>query len=180
MSAARPAYLVRPCFQQDVEYVQLIYAHHVMTGTASFETEPPSREEMEARWSTIVTNGWPYLAASPTSDLTRVVAFAYAQQFRSREAYRRTFEDSVYVAPGSTGKGIGKLLLAALLGQLKNDGAREVVAVIGDSANQPSISLHASLGFHHVGVLQRVGFKFDRWLDVVLMQRSLILRGEPV
>ena len=101
------------------------------------------------------------------------------KNFATAKPIRRTFEDSVYVAPGSTGKGVGKLLLAALLRQLKDDGAREVLAVIGDSANQASIGLHASLGFRHVGVFRRVGFKFDRWLDVVLMQRSLIDGGEP-
>jgi len=177
--SARPAYLVRPCFQQDIEFVQLIYGHHVMTGTASFETEPPPREEIEARWSKVVTHGWPFLVASPTSDLTRVLGFAYAQQFREREAYQRTFEDSVYVAPSALRRGIGKLLLGSLLQGLKDDGAREVLAVIGDSANKASIAVHASLGFRHVGVFKQVGFKFDRWLDVVLMQRSLRDGVEP-
>lgn len=173
MPAQRPTTLVRPCFEQDLEMVQLIYAHHVVTGAGTFETAPPSLEEMTARWSKVVTGGWPFLVASPTHDLTRVIGFAYAQPFRDREAYARTFEDSVYVAPGSLGQGVGKALLATLLQQLMDDGVREVLAVIGDSENHASIGVHKALGFRDAGLLHRVGFKFDRWIDVVLMQRSL-------
>jgi len=169
----RPAFMVRPCFQQDLEQVQLIYAHHVETGTGTFELTPPPLAEIEARWSKIVTKSWPFLAASPTRDLTRVIGFAYAQQFRDREAYAKTFEDSVYVAPSAMGQGVGKALLAELLVQLRDDGVREVIGVIGDSANAASIRLHETLGFRRAGVLQNVGRKFDRWLDVVMMQRSL-------
>jgi phosphinothricin acetyltransferase len=165
--------IVRPCFQQDLEFAQLIYAHHVMTGAGTFEYVPPDLEEMTARWSRTVTRGWPYLVACPQRDLTRVLGFAYAQIFRDREGYARTFEDSVYVAPTSMRQGVGKHLLAHLLQQLQADGAREIIAVIGDSANQASIRLHASAGFVQTGLLRNVGFKFDRWLDVVLMQRSL-------
>jgi phosphinothricin acetyltransferase len=164
--------VVRPCFQQDLEFVQLIYAHHVTTGTGTFEIAPPDLAEMAERWSKIVARGWPYLVACPTRDLTRVLGFAYAQIFRDREAYACTFEDSIYVAPGSERQGIGKLLLAHLLEQLREDGVREVVAVIGDSANEASIRLHAAAGFVEAGILRNVGRKFDRWLDVVLMQRS--------
>lgn len=169
-----PSLIVRPCFQQDLEQVQLIYAHHVMTGTGTFEIEPPSLEEMTARWSHIVDNSWPYLVVSPTTDLTRVLGFAYAAQFRARAAYSKTFEDSVYVAPSAMRQGVGVRLVAELLSMLRNDGAREVLAVIGDSTNYASISLHRKAGFRHVGVMQKVGEKFDRWLDVVIMQRSLV------
>jgi L-amino acid N-acyltransferase YncA len=167
--------IVRPCFQQDLEQVQLIYGHHVMTGTGTFELDPPSLEEMTQRWTHVVDSGWSYLVASPTSDLSRVLGFAYAGQFRARAAYAKTFEDSVYVAPSAMRQGVGALLIAELLATLRTDGVREVLAVIGDSANYGSIQLHEKAGFKHVGTLQRVGFKFDRWLDVVMMQRSLRL-----
>jgi L-amino acid N-acyltransferase YncA len=172
-AAPRPTRIVRPCFQQDLELVQLIYAHHVMTGTGSFEYQPPDLDEMTARWSRIVTNGWPFLVAAPTADLSRVLGFAYAAPFRDRPGYTRTFEDAVYVAPNMQGAGIGKLLLGELLSQLMSDGVREVLAVIGDSRNTASVALHARAGFRHIGVMNMVGRKFDRWLDVVLMQRSL-------
>ncbi|HVY86413.1 MAG TPA: GNAT family N-acetyltransferase [Caulobacterales bacterium] len=165
--------IVRPCFQQDLEFVQVIYGHHVMTGTGTFELEPPSLTEMTDRWSRIVTRNWPFLVAVPTNDLSRVLGFAYAGQFRDRPAYATTFEDSIYVGPNAIRQGVGQLLMAELLSMLRGDGVREVLAVIGDSANAGSIGLHQKAGFHHVGVLTNVGFKFGRWLDVVLMQRSL-------
>lgn len=170
--SARPL-VIRPCFQQDLEFVQLIYAHHVLSGAGTFELEPPSLEEMTARWSRVVTNGWPFLVASPASDLSRVLGFAYAQPFRDRPAYARTFEDSVYVAPTSQRQGAGLLLMSELLGALRDDGVREVLAVIGDSANEGSIGLHSKTGFRYVGTFRNVGYKFGRWVDVVLMQRSL-------
>jgi L-amino acid N-acyltransferase YncA len=170
--AAQRSMIVRPCFQQDLEVVQLIYAHHVMTGAGTFEIDPPSLDEMTERWSKIVTKGWPYLVASPTHDLTRVLGYAYAQPFRERAAYAQTFEDSIYIAPSSQRQGVGALLLSELLRALRTDGVREVLGVIGDSGNAGSIGLHAKAGFHHVGVFRNVGFKFGRWFDVVLMQRS--------
>ena len=158
--------------------VQLIYAHHVMTGTGSFELEPPSLEEMTTRWSDIVANGWPYLVVSPTQDLTRVLGYAYAGQFRARPAYAKTFESSVYVAPSSQRQGVGVVAMAELLGVLRGDGVREVLALIGDSENAASIGLHHRLGFRHAGTLQNVGYKFGRWLHVVIMQRTLAPRLE--
>jgi L-amino acid N-acyltransferase YncA len=165
--------IIRPCFHQDLEQIQLIYGHHVMTGTGTFEIDPPSLAEMTERWSQLVEAGWPYLVASPTSDLSRVLGFAYAGQFRARAAYSKTCEDSIYVAPSAMRQGVGATLLSELLSILRGDGVREVLAVIGDSANQGSIQLHAKAGFTHVGTMRNVGRKFDRWLDVVLMQRSL-------
>jgi len=165
--------IVRPCFQQDLELVQLIYAHHVLSGTGSFETTPPALDEITARWSKIVTNAWPYLVASPAHDLSRVLGFAYAQPFRDRPAYATTFEDSVYVAPNAHRQGVGMRLLTELLVTLQGDGVREVIAVIGDSANAGSIALHSRAGFKDVGVLRNVGVKFGKSLDVVIMQRSL-------
>jgi phosphinothricin acetyltransferase len=168
-----PPLIVRPCFQQDLELVQLIYAHHVLTGTGSFETEPPNLEQMTERWGAIVSRGWPYLVASPTADLSRVMGFAYAAQFRDRAAYARTFEVSTYAAPTTMRQGAGALLLGQLLLTLRGDGVREALAFIGDSANAASIGLHAKLGFRHTGTLRNVGEKFGRALDVVVMQRHL-------
>lgn len=169
----RPPLIVRPCFQQDLETVQLIYAHHVMTGTGTFELEPPPLDAITARWSDVVANGWPYLVVSPTHDLTRVVGFAYAVQYRDRPAYAKTFECSVYVAPSSQRQGVGAMLMAELLATLKVDGVREVLAFVGDSENAASINLHLKAGFRHVGTLQNAGEKFGRLLHVVIMQRSL-------
>lgn len=174
MSANRPPILVRPCFQQDLELVQLIYAHHVLSGTGTFEIVPPSLEEMTDRWGKVVSKGWPWVVASPASDLSRVLGFAYAAQFRDREAYSKTFEVSIYVGPTTQRQGAGALMLNEVLHMLKADGAREVLAVIGDSYNAASVGLHRKLGFTHVGTLSNVGEKFGRQLDVVLMQRSLV------
>lgn len=165
--------LTRPCFEQDVQMVQFIYEHHVLRGTASFELEPPSLEEMRARWTRIVAQGWPFLVAFPTNDPSRVLGFAYAAQYNSRAAYARTFEDSVYVAPSLLRRGVGVRLLYDLLVELGALKAREVLAQIGDSENTASIALHARMGFQKIGVLPGVGEKFGRWLDVVLMQRRM-------
>lgn len=173
MPDTAPALIVRPCFQQDLELVQLIYAHHVLTGTGSFEIEPPSLEEMTARWSRVVQCGWPYLVAAPPSDLSRVLGFGYATQYRDRAAYRGAFEVSVYVGPTTQRQGAGSSLLRQLLLALRAENARTALAFIGDSANVASIALHAKLGFQHAGVLKGVGEKFSRQLDVVVMQRSI-------
>jgi L-amino acid N-acyltransferase YncA len=173
MSADRPALIVRPCFQQDLEFVQLIYAHHVLSGTGSFELEPPDLEEMTARWSGIVSRGWPYMVASPASDLSRVMGFAYATQYRDRAAYAATFEVSVYVGPTTMRQGAGVQMLSEVLTTLRAEGVREALAFIGDSYNAASIALHRKLGFKHVGTLSNVGEKFGRQLDVVVMQRTL-------
>lgn len=176
MAATRPALLVRPCFQQDLETVQLIYAHHVLTGTGSFELEPPNLEQMTERWGHVVTHGWPWVVASPTSDLSRVIGFAYAKPYHERPAYKGTFEVSVYTAPTSLRQGAGALMVNEVLHMLKGDGAREVIALVGDSANVASINLHKKLGFTEVGTMKGVGEKFGRPLDVVILQRSLLRR----
>ncbi|MFZ2028717.1 MAG: N-acetyltransferase family protein [Vitreimonas sp.] len=168
-----PQLIIRPCFQQDLETVQLIYATHVLTGTGSFEIEPPSLEQMTARWSKVVSHNWPFLVASPLNDLSRVVGFAYATQYRDRPAYARSFEVSVYTAPTSLRQGVGSALINELLNMLYGDGAREVLAFIGDSYNAASIALHNKAGFMYVGTLKNVGEKFGRTLDVVIMQRTL-------
>lgn len=165
--------MVRPCFQQDLEFVQLIYAHHVLTGTGTFEIEPPSLEEMTERWSRTVARGWPFVVATPPSDVSRVMGFAYAAQYRDRAAYARSFEVSVYAGPTTLRQGAGALMLSNLLATLKQDGARQALAFIGDSANAASIGLHQKLGFRQIGVMANVGEKFGRLLDVVIMQRGL-------
>lgn len=165
--------IVRPCFQQDLEAVQLIYAHHVLTGFGSFETEPPSLDEMTARWSAMVTKNWPFVVASPAEDMSRVMGFAYAAQYRDRAAYARTFEVSVYSAPTTLRQGAGASMLREILTILRADGVREALAFIGDSDNAASISLHQKLGFFYVGTLLNVGEKFGRPLNVVMMQRHL-------
>jgi L-amino acid N-acyltransferase YncA len=165
--------LIRPCLEQDLDQVTLIYGHHVLTGTGTFEEVPPTEAVMHERWTAIVTQAWPYLVACPRTDPTRVLGFAYAAQFRPRPGYKLTFEDSVYVAPSAHRMGAGKLLLNEVLNILREDDVREVLALIGDSANAGSIALHASLGFVPRGTWPHVGLKFGRWLDVVVMQKSL-------
>jgi phosphinothricin acetyltransferase len=173
MAEPRQALIVRPCFQQDLETVQLIYAHHVLTGTGTFEIEPPSLEEMTDRWGRIVQQGWPFVVVSPANDLSRVLGYAYAVQYRDRAAYAKTFEVSVYSGPTTQRQGAGAMALSEVLTTLRGDGVREALAFIGDSYNAASIGLHAKLGFKHVGTLKEVGEKFGRLLDVIVMQRTL-------
>lgn len=173
MTDARPQLIVRPAFQQDLELIQLIYAHHVITGAGTFEVEPPSLAEMTARWSAIVQRGWPFVVACPSVDPSRVLGYAYAQQYRDRAAYEGSYEVSVYVAPTSLRRGVGGALLRYLLIALQQERARTALAFIGDSANAASIALHAKFGFKHVGTLKDVGLKFGKLLDVVIMQRGI-------
>jgi L-amino acid N-acyltransferase YncA len=151
--------------------IQHIYSRHVLQGTASFEEVPPSIDEMAARRARVLGLGLPYLVA----DLDGVtVGYSYATRYRTRSAYRYTIEDTVYVAGGLSGKGIGSALLTCLIARCQRGPWRQMVAVIGDSDNAGSIALHRRLGFRPIGTLQAVGFKFGRWIDSVLMQRSLI------
>lgn len=161
---------VRPATQADISAIAAIYAHHVQTGTASFEIEPPDGAEMVRRWRDVVDRGLPYLVAVIG---TEVVGYAYAGPYRLRPAYRFTVEDSVYVRADFSRQGIGTTLLQALIPACERAGARQMIAVIGDSANAASIRLHAAAGFVEVGTLAGVGWKFERWLDVVMMQRAL-------
>jgi L-amino acid N-acyltransferase YncA len=154
----------------DLPVITALYAGHVRAGTASFELDPPDEAEMSRRWNDIVARGLPYLAAV-RGDQT--VGYAYAGPYRPRPAYRFTVEDSIYVRADCAGHGIGRMLLDALIASCKRANMRQMIAVIGDSANAPSIRLHAAAGFVHAGLLSSVGWKFGRWLDVVLMQRAL-------
>ncbi len=169
MSAvASPA--LRAAGPPDVPRIAAIYAHHVLHGLASFETEPPDEAEVARRLGAVRARGLPYLVAEADD---RVVGYAYAAPYRSRPAYRYTVEDSVYVDRDWAGRGIGRRLLERLVAEAAASGCRQMIAVIGDSANRPSIALHAACGFAPVGRLPAVGFKFGRWVDSVLMQRAL-------
>jgi phosphinothricin acetyltransferase len=150
--------------------VTAIYRQHVLQGTASFETEPPSEGEMQQRRLDVLAKAFPYLVVL---DRSQVVGFAYCSGFRPRPAYCFSAEDSIYLAPQAQGQGLGRALLAELLAQAERVGVRRLIAMIGDSANHGSIALHRALGFEPVGVLPSCGWKFNRWLDVVLMEKAL-------
>ncbi|MBE0530954.1 MAG: N-acetyltransferase [Rhodospirillales bacterium] len=170
LPAAADALVVRDAAGADMAAIQVIYAHNVLHGLASFEEVPPSVDEMCSRRRAVVCVGLPYLAAEIGG---RVVGYAYAAAYRPRPAYRHTLEDSVYVADGFGGHGIGGALLRTLVARCEAGIWRRMVAVIGDSGNAASIALHCRLGFQPVGILPSVGFKLGRWLDTVLMQRPL-------
>ena len=163
--------IIRPATDRDVDVVAAIYTHHVLYGTATFETEPPTSDEMHRRREDVVARGLPYLIAA-AQDGT-VLGYAYATAYRPRPAYRNTVENSIYVRQDMTGRGIGRHLLEALITECQTRGLRQMVAVVGDSANLPSIHLHEAFGFRRVGVLRSVGRKHGRWLDTVLLQRPL-------
>jgi phosphinothricin acetyltransferase len=164
------ALLIRPSRDEDVPAITGIYAWHVEHGTGSFELEPPTPAEMAQRRAATLAAGMPWLVAQRDD---RVVGYAYAHPFRPRRAYRFCVEDSIYLAAEALGAGVGRALLAELIARCEAAGARQMLAVIGDSANAASIGLHEALGFRHTGVLRSAGWKFERWLDVVLMQRAL-------
>lgn len=166
-----PAAALRACTPADLPALQAIYAHHVLTGTASFEIEPPDLAEINRRFEKITGLGWPWIVAEGEGG--RVLGYAYCGPFRERAAYARTVENSVYIESGAQGRGLGRALMAELIIQARAAGAREMLAVIGDSGNAASIGLHAAMGFAHTGVFRNVGFKFGRWLDIVLMQASI-------
>lgn len=167
---AAPPVLVRDALEADMAAIQAIYTHHVLYGLASFEETPPSVEEMLARRLAVIGLGLPYLAAEQGG---RIVGYSYATSYRPRPAYRHTIEDSVYVADGFGGRGIGSALLGALIARCEAGPWRQMLANVGDSANAGSIGLHRRFGFEPVGTLRSTGFKFGRWVDTVLMQRSL-------
>lgn len=154
----------------DLPAIQAIYAHHVLRGLASFEEVPPDVAEMRRRHAEVVARGLPYLVAVERGE---ILGYGYCAPYRSRSAYRYALEDSMYVKDGHLGKGIGTRLLGELLRICEGLGYRQVIAVIGDSANAGSIRLHARLGFLRVGTLRSSGYKFGRWVDSVLMQRPL-------
>jgi phosphinothricin acetyltransferase len=162
--------LVRASVAEDVIPISLIYAYHVMHGTATFEITPPTPDEIARRRAAVLDEGLPYLVA----ECDGVVAgYAYAGLYRPRPAYRYTIEDSIYIHPDHLRKGMGRRLLTELIRKCELGRWRQMIAVIGDSGNAPSIRLHEDAGFVPAGVFQSVGWKFGRWLDTVLMQRPL-------
>jgi L-amino acid N-acyltransferase YncA len=162
--------LLRCAELRDLVVITAIYEHAVQYGTASFEIDPPDQPEMTRRYETLRAVGFPFIVAE---DQGAVVGYAYAGPYRSRPAYRFSVEDSIYVAPQAQRRGIGRALLQRLLEETERSGFRQMIAVIGDSANLGSIELHRASGFRLVGTFENVGFKFGRWLDSVLMQRPL-------
>jgi L-amino acid N-acyltransferase YncA len=164
------SFLVRAAAGEDLPIVCDIYAHYVLRGVATFEEVPPDLEEMGRRHSRIVGLGLPFLVAEEAGT---VIGYAYAAPFRGRPAYRYTLEDSVYVASGSGGRGVGTALLAELIRRCNQLGYRQMIAVIGDLGNTVSVELHRKLGFVHAGSLSAVGFKLGRWVGTVYMQRAL-------
>jgi L-amino acid N-acyltransferase YncA len=162
--------LVRDTSDNDLAAIHAIYTHHVCTGLGSFEETPPDLAEMARRRAEVLSRRLPYLAAEIDG---RLVGYAYAGPYRPRSAYRFSVEDSVYVAPDIHRRGVARALLAELIERCTALGYRQMIAVIGDSANRGSIGLHASMGFREAGRLHAIGFKLGRWVDSVLMQRTL-------
>ena len=162
--------LIRPSAPADLAAITTIYGWNVNHGTGTFETDVPDEAEMTRRREDVLSKGLPWLVVEREGV---VCGYAYANHFRPRRAYRFCLEDSIYLAADAQGLGLGKLLLTELVAQCEARGARQMLAVIGDSANAGSIGVHKSLGFEHTGLMKAAGWKFDRWLDVVLMQRSL-------
>jgi phosphinothricin acetyltransferase len=162
--------LIRPCNDLDLPAITAIYQHHVLTGTGTFEITPPTLDEMRLRWADVLSKGLPYLVLENEG---QVLGFSYCNWFKPRPAYRFSAENSIYLAAQAAGKGWGRLLLGELVASAQRAGIRKLIAVIGDSRNHGSIGLHAALGFQHVGVLSDCGWKFDRWLDVVLMECAI-------
>ncbi len=169
MSQALPL-LIRPSQDADLPAIQAIYEHAVLHGTGTFETDVPDVAEMSRRRAEVLSRGLPYLVAVRGE---QVLGYAYANYFRPRMAYRFCVEDSIYLAPAAQGQGVGRLLLAELIARCERAGARQMLAVIGDSQNHGSVGVHRALGFEPTGLLKSSGWKFGRWLDVVLMQRQL-------
>jgi phosphinothricin acetyltransferase len=162
--------LIRPAGPADIAAITRIYADAVLHGTASFEIEPPDQAEMARRQTALLSNGYPYLAAEIAG---AVAGYAYAGPYRSRPAYKWSVEDSIYIAPDMHRKRIGTLLLDRLIAESTQRGFRQMIAVIGDSAQIGSIAIHERAGFTFIGTFRSVGFKHGKWLDSVLMQRAL-------
>jgi phosphinothricin acetyltransferase len=163
-------HLIRPSTASDLPAITRIYGHHVLHGTGTFETTPPTLDDMTNRRADVLAKQLPWLVVEQDG---QVLGFANGNWFKPRPAYRFSVEDSIYMAPEAAGKGLGRALLTELMAALERGGVRKVMAVIGDSANAGSIGVHSALGFERVGVVQSCGWKFDRWLDIVLMEKTL-------
>jgi L-amino acid N-acyltransferase YncA len=161
---------IRHSHDGDIPAVTAIYSHHVLHGTGTFETDPPTASDMALRRADVLSKGLPYLVIESSSE---ILGFAYCNWFKPRPAYRFSAEDSIYMLPQTAQRGLGRILLAELVAQAERAGVRKLIAVIGDSENRGSIGVHRACGFQHVGVLSACGWKFERWLDVVLMERVI-------
>ena len=161
---------IRPSRDEDIAAITAIYAHHVLHGTGTFETDAPTAADMTTRRADVLSKQLPYLVAESDGE---ILGFAYCNWFKPRPAYRFSAEDSIYLAEAARGKGLGAQLLAALSQAAESVGVRKLIAVIGDSANAGSIGVHRAQGFTHVGVLKDCGWKFGQWRDVVLMEKVL-------
>jgi phosphinothricin acetyltransferase len=161
---------IRPSTDADVPAITAIYAHHVLHGTGTFETTPPTEADMAARRADVLAKGLPYLVVEEAG---QVLGFAYCNWFKPRPAYRFSAEDSIYLHPDARGRGLGRRLLGALAEAGEKAGLRKLIAVIGDSGNAGSIGVHRALGFTDAGVIRSCGWKFGRWLDIVLMEKVL-------
>ncbi|MFM0397242.1 GNAT family N-acetyltransferase [Paraburkholderia phytofirmans] len=162
--------LIRDATEADLPAIQAIYAHHVLTGVASFEETPPSVDDLRTRLASVRSHGLPYMVAEIDGE---VAGYCYATPYRPRAAYRNTIEDSIYVNDAYRGRGLGRVLLQALIERCETGPWRQMVAVIADGGSGGSLSLHTQLGFALTGTLKAVGFKHGRWLDTTLMQRTL-------
>ena len=162
--------LIRPSSDADLPAITAIYAHHVLHGTGTFETEPPSVAEMTARRADVLSKGLPYLVIEQDDE---IAGFAYGNWFKPRPAYRHSVEDSIYLAPDLQGKGLGRALLAELMARFEAVGIRKVMAIVGDSANAASVGIHLTLGFTQIGIVESCGWKFGAWRDIVIMQKTL-------
>ncbi|MBA2672917.1 GNAT family N-acetyltransferase [Ramlibacter sp.] len=161
---------IRASQEHDIPAIAAIYGHHVLHGTGTFETVPPTEEDMAARRADVLGKGLPYLVLEEDAN---VLGFAYCQWFKPRPAYRFSAEDSIYLHPDAAGKGLGRQLLDALCAQAEALGLRKLIAVIGDSGNAGSIGVHHAAGFTPAGTLTSCGWKFGRWLDIVIMERTV-------
>jgi L-amino acid N-acyltransferase YncA len=162
--------ILRDAAPADFPAIAAIYAHHVQTGLGSFEELPPSADELLRRCHGVAARGLPWLVAEQGG---RIVGYSYASPYHTRSAYRFTVQDSVYVAEQAIGGGIGTALLTELIARCTRAGYRQMMAVVGDSANEASLRLHARLGFRTIGQALRVGVKFGRWVDITYLQRPL-------
>jgi len=161
---------VRNSENTDLYSIESIYAREVLTGLATFETIPPSLEELKQRRQQLLDKGFPFLVACLDN---KVVGYAYAGPYRARAAYQNSIENSVYVNDQVRNRGVGKLLLEHLIAACEKGPWRQMIAVIGNSKNTGSIALHEKLGFRHVGTIEAVGYKLDQWVDTVIMQRAI-------
>ena len=169
------AYSIREATEADLPYVREIYNYYVRNSTVTFDEKPVTLKGLRSKFSVVRKLGFPYLVAESPSGT--ILGYAYVYPWREKAAYRYTVELSIYLGAASTGKGLGKALLGELIERSRAVGIREIIAVIADKGADASIRMHKSFGFEEIGRMGKVGFKFDRWLGTVLLQKSLKKRG---